>query len=102
MPLLDQVRQAIRVRHYSYQTERTYVHWVERFVRFHKGPAGWRHPKDVGERGVEAFLTHLAADRAVGPNTQNQAFNALLFLYRHVLKIELGRINALGPEATRA
>jgi integron integrase len=95
MPLLDQVRQAIRVRHYSYQTERTYVHWVERFVRFHKGPGGWRHPKELGEAGVEAFLTHLAADRLVGPNTQNQAFNALLFLYRHVLKVELGRINAL-------
>jgi integrase len=95
MPLLDQVRQAIRVRHYSYQTERTYLHWVERFVRFHKGPGGWRHPKELGEAGVEAFLAHLAADRLVGPNTQNQAFNALLFLYRHVLKVELGRINAL-------
>jgi integron integrase len=68
---------------------------VERFVRFHKGPGGWRHPKEVGEAGVEAFLTHLAADRLVGPNTQNQAFNALLFLYRHVLLVKLGRINAL-------
>ena len=63
MPLLDDVRQAIRVRHYSYQTEKTYTHWVERFVRYLKTPDGWRHPKEVGEAGVEAFLTHLAADR---------------------------------------
>ena len=72
MPLLDQMRQALGVRHYSYQTERTYAHWVERFVRFHKGPGGWRHPRDLGAAGVEAFLTHLAADRhvAAAPRTR--------------------------------
>jgi integron integrase len=95
MPLLDDVRQAIRFRHYSYQTELTYVGWVERFVRFLKTPAGWPHPRDVGVAGVERFLTHLAADRRVVAATQNQAFHALLFLYRHVLKVELGPINAL-------
>jgi hypothetical protein len=55
MPLLDQVRQAIRVRHYSYQTERTYLHWVERFVRFHKGPGGWRRPTELEAAGVETI-----------------------------------------------
>jgi integron integrase len=95
MSLLDQVRDAIRFRHYSYQTELTYLGWVQRFVRFHKGPGGWRHPADVGVGGVEAFLTHLAADRDVAASTQNQAFHALLFLYRHVLKIDLGPIRSL-------
>ncbi|HJZ93383.1 MAG TPA: integron integrase [Gemmataceae bacterium] len=99
MPLLDDVRRAVRLRHYSYQTEQTYVHWTERFVRFHRGPDGWRHPKDLGAAGVEAFLTHLAADRQVAAATQNQAFNALLFLYRHVLRVDLGPVDAL--RATR-
>ena len=53
MPLLDDVRQALRIRHYAYQTEKTYLHWVERFVKYLKTPGGWRHPKDVGEAGVE-------------------------------------------------
>jgi integron integrase len=95
MPLLDQVRDAVRVRHYSYETEQTYLHWVERFVRFHKGPTGWRHPKDMSAREVEAFLTHLAVQHHVAAATQNLAFNALLFLYRHVLRVDLGPVNAL-------
>jgi site-specific recombinase XerD len=94
MKLLDQVRHAVRVRHYSYDTEQTYVRWVEQFVRFHRGPAGWRHPKDMGAPQVEAFLTHLAVDRRVAAATQNQAFNALLFLYREVLRLPVGPVRA--------
>jgi integrase len=96
MPLLDQVRDALRVRTYSYQTEQTYLHWVERFVRFHKGPGGRRHPKDMGAKEVEAFLTYLAVEHQVAAaTTQNVAFNALVFIYRHVLRIDLGLVNAL-------
>ncbi len=74
--LLDQVCAAIRVRHYSIRTEKAYVSWIRRFILFH----GKRHPRDMGEREVTAFLTHLAQDRNVAAATQNQALNAILFL----------------------
>lgn len=80
--LLDQVRNAIRVRHYSRRTEEAYVRWVLRFVRFH----GKRHPSELGTVEIAAFLSHLATRRKVAAATQNQALNALLFLYREVLK----------------
>ena len=83
--LLDQVREAIRVRHYSYRTEQQYLGWVRRFIRFH----GRRHPRELGGPEVEAFLTHLAADRKVAAATQSQALAALLFLYKQVLGVEL-------------
>ncbi len=83
--LLDQVRDAIRYRHYSYRTEQAYVDWVRRFVLFH----GKRHPRDLGGAEVEAFLTHLAVERDVAAATHQQALSALLFLYRDVLVIEL-------------
>jgi hypothetical protein len=75
--LLPSLREAIRVRHYSLRTEQIYVHWVRRFVHFH----GLRHPRELGAAEVEAFLTHLAAERNVAPSTQGQAKSALLFLY---------------------
>ena len=83
--LLDRLRQAIRVRHYSIRTEASYVHWVRRFIVFHK----LRHPLELGPDGVAAFLTHLAVDRNVSAATQNQAKSALLFLYRVVLNVAL-------------
>ena len=90
--LLDQVRDAIRLKNYAYSTEKTYVDWIERFIRFHK----LRHPKEMNSPEVEAFLTHLAVKQNVAPSTQNQALSALLFLYRNVLNIELtGRIDAV-------
>lgn len=90
--LLDQVRDAIRLKHYAYRTEQTYVDWIERFIRFHK----LRHPKEMNTPEIEVYLTHLAVERNVAPSTQNQALSALLFLYRDVLKIELvGRIDAV-------
>lgn len=82
--LLDQVRAAIRVRHYSRSTEQSYVHWVRRFVLF----CGKRHPRDVGAAEVERFLTHLAIEERVAASTQNQALNALVFLYREVLRVD--------------
>ncbi|MGF1574553.1 MAG: integron integrase [Cyanophyceae cyanobacterium] len=90
--LLDQVRDAIRLKHYSYRTEETYVQWIRRFILFHSK----RHPAEMGTPEIEAFLTHLAIEGQVTASTQNQALNALLFLYRHVLKQELdSRVNAI-------
>lgn len=83
--LLDQVRAAIRIRHYSRRTEDTYVHWVRRFILFH----GKRHPREMGEREVTAFLSYLAVDKHVAASTQNQALAAILFLYQRVLEIKL-------------
>jgi len=84
--LLDQLRDAIRRRYYSRRTEEAYVHWVRRFIYF----SGRRHPRELGEAEVTGFLSHLAVDRNVAAATQNQALSALLFLYRHVLQLELG------------
>jgi len=72
--------------HYSYATEKAYVYWIRHFVLFH----GKRHPKDMGKREVEQFLTYLATKRSVSASTQNQALSALLFLYQKVLEIEIG------------
>jgi len=83
--LLDAVREAIRVRHYSVRTERTYVHWIVRFIRFN----GRRHPRHLGAEQVTAFLSSLANQHHVAAATQNQALAAILFLYREVLRVEL-------------
>jgi len=82
--LLDQVRDVLRLKHYSIRTEESYVDWIKRFILFHNK----RHPQDMGRAEVEAFLTHLAVRGNVAASTQNQALSALLFLYREVLKIE--------------
>ena len=92
--LLDQVREVMRVKHYSIRTERAYIGWIKKFILFH----GKRHPREMGEPEVEAFLTWLATEGNVAKSTQNQAFNALIFLYREVLQAPLeGRINAVRP-----
>jgi len=83
--LLDQVRAAIRTRHYSLRTEQTYCYWVRFFIH----QQGMRHPKDMGAAEVEAFLSYLAVARQVSASTQNQALAAILFLYKNVLDIEL-------------
>lgn len=83
--LLDALRDRLRAVHYSIRTEDAYVDWARRFILFH----GRRHPRDLGVREVEAFLTHLAVGREVAASTQNQARAAILFLYREVLGIEL-------------
>src|SRR5436190_8974757 len=83
--LLDTVRDAVRSRHYSLRTERAYLLWIRRFVRFH----GLRHPRDLGGPEVTAFLSALANESHVAAATQNQALAAVLFLYRVVLEQEL-------------
>lgn len=80
--LLDQMREVLRTRHYSYRTEQQYLGWVRRFIQFH----GLEHPAGMGHVQVEAFLTHLAVDRRVASSTQAQALAAILFLYRDVLE----------------
>ena len=82
--LLDQVRSVIRVKHYSIRTEESYVGWIRRFILFH----GKQHPRDLGPEHVRAFLTYLAVEEKVSAATQNQALNAIVFLYRHVLDID--------------
>ena len=88
--LLDQVREVIRFKHYSIRTEDAYVQWIKRFIFFH----GKRHPREMGATEIEAFLTDLAVRGKVAASTQNQALNALVFLYQKVLHIELGEFSA--------
>ena len=83
--LLVSLRERLRARHYSLQTEHAYVQWVRRFIEF----ADFRHPNELGGRDVERFLTHLAVQRRVAASTQNQALAALLFFYREVLESQL-------------
>ena len=83
--LLDRVRETLRRKHYSYRTEQAYVGWIKRFILFHDK----RHPKDMGKPDIEAFLTHLAVHEQVAASTQNQALQAILFLYRQVLGREI-------------
>jgi site-specific recombinase XerD len=82
---LDQVRDTIRLKHYSYRTEESYVQWIRRYILFHDK----RHPLEMGSAEIEAFLTDLAVNQQVAASTQNQALSALLFLYRAVLKQEV-------------
>lgn len=86
--LMDQMHSALRARHYSPRTEQAYCRWVLRFIRFH----GLRHPAEMGEDEINAFLTHLAVEDHVSVSTQTQALSALLFLYRKVLDREVGEL----------
>lgn len=89
--LLDQVRNVIRCKHYSIRTEHSYLDWIKRYILFHKK----QHPQDLDEKHISAFLTHLAVAKKVASSTQNQALCALVFLYRDVLKKELGEFEDL-------
>jgi integron integrase len=120
LKLLEQMREVMRFFHYSIRTEKAYCQWVRRFIQFHRfrdpirpqssslprgaqsqNPAGgWRHPKEMGAPEVVEFLTHLAAARDVTASTQNQALNALVFLYAQVLGMPLGDLGAFA-RATR-
>jgi integron integrase len=90
--LLDRVRQQVRTLHYSLRTEEAYVFWARAFIRFH----GLRHPSEMGGDEVQAFLTHLAAERQVAPSTHRQALSALLFLYSKVLGLQLPWMTEIG------
>jgi len=89
--LLDQVRRAIRSRHYSYPTEKAYVHWIKRYIFFHNK----RHPQEMGEAEIAIFLSSLASDDHVSASTQNQALNAILFLYNEVLEKRIGLVQGV-------
>ena len=90
--LLDKVRQCIRLKGYSIRTEKLYVSWIKRFILFH----GKRRPQDMGKHEIEACLSDLVMKHNVASSTQNQAFNAILFLYNHVLDADMPEdINAL-------
>lgn len=89
--LLDQLRDAIRTRHYSYRTEQTYVLWSKNYILFHNK----RHPQEMGEKEIAEYLTYLATERKVSASTQNQALNALIFLYKHVLNKSIGMIDGV-------
>jgi len=89
--LLDQVRSAIRTRHYSIRTEEAYINWIKRFILFHNK----RHPNEMGEREINQFLSYLAEKKNVSASTQNQALCAIIFLYKHVLKKDIGDLGDL-------
>lgn len=91
--LLGEMRQSIRRKHYSIRTEQAYLAWAKRFILFH----GKRHPKDMGSAHIVAFLNHLAVERTVAASTQNQALNALVFLYKQVLKREDLALDDIKP-----
>ena len=95
--LEQEIRNTIRRKGYSYRTEQTYVSWYTQFVRFHK----MRHPDEMGAEEITRFLTHLAVNRGVSANTQNLALNALIFLYRSVLKREIEGIDAQRAKRPR-
>jgi len=89
--LLDQARIAMRQRHYSLKTEKSYISWMKRFILFHNK----RHPKDMGDVEIEQFLNHLVLKRGVSASTQAQALNAVVFLYKQVLEMEIGQFENL-------
>ncbi len=88
--LLDIVRDKIRLKHYSYSTEKTYVHWIKQYIFFHNK----KHPIEMEKREIEEFLTSLAVKNKVAPTTQNQAFSAILFLYKEVLGVDMSEWNS--------
>ncbi|HXR46900.1 MAG TPA: integron integrase [Candidatus Limnocylindrales bacterium] len=97
-PLQEQVREVLRFHHYSLRTEKAYWQWIRRYLVFHRNPdhsgsqRGWRHPKEMGAPEVAKFLAHLAKEGDVAASTQNQALNALVFLYEQVLLQPLGEL----------
>ncbi len=97
--LLDQVRDRLRLQHKSYHTERQYLIWIAQYVAFcnrhEPEKSQWRHPKDCGRQEVEAFLTYLAVEKHVASSTQNQAFSALMYLYREILNQPLEQVKAI-------
>jgi integron integrase len=96
--LLEQVSDVIRLKHYSYKTEKSYVNWIKRYILFHNK----QHPREMSGKEIEEFLTHLAVEENVAASTQNQALNAILFLYKEVLKQELDlKVDAVRAKRSR-
>ena len=96
--LLEQVSDVIRLKHYSYKTEKSYINWIKRYILFHNK----RHPREMGGKEIEEFLTYLAVEENVAASTQNQALSAVLFLYKEVLKQELDlQVDAVRAKRSR-
>ena len=95
--LVDETRRVMRLRHYSIRTEDAYVQWIRRFIRF----SGGRHPREMGSEEIIAFLSNLAVERKVAAATQNQALNAITFLYRRVLDREVGDLGSMARAKKR-
>lgn len=93
---LDQLRHHIRSSGLAYRTEQTYIHWVKRFIFFH----GKKHPKDLGAAEVETFLNHLSINRNCSPNTQRIALNALVYLYKRFIGLNIGVLHIPRPKLT--
>jgi integron integrase len=89
--LLDQVRSVLRVKHYSYRTEQNYIHWIKRYIYFHNK----KHPSDLNEKKISEFLSFLAVKEKVSASTQNQAMCAIVFMYKNVIKKEIGEFKEL-------
>ena len=92
MKLIPKVVQTIRFKQYSYKTEKNYVHWIKRYIRFHN----YRHPNEMSEQEIVEFLSYLANTKKVSASTHNQALNAIVFLYREVLEIDLGDFSSFA------
>ena len=97
MKLEDRIRELLRFKHYSIRTEESYIGWYRQFVKFH----GLRHPQEMGKAEVEAFLTHLAVNRRVAAPTQNQALNALVFLFKDVLQKPFEGVDAMRAQQSK-
>lgn len=95
--LLDEVRRVMRERNMAYSTEKTYVHWIRSYIRFHR----YRHPRNLGSAEVDRYLSWLAVKRQVAPGTQAIALNALVFLYHKCLEMDLGELNFQRPKSRR-
>ena len=91
--ILNRTRAVMRLKHYSYKTEKVYIYWMKKYFHFHN----LRHPNEMGAVEVEAYLTHLAVEKRISASTQNQALSAILFLYREVLKINLPWLEKFTP-----
>ncbi len=93
--LLDIVRDKIRFKHYSLSTERTYIHWIKCYILFHNK----KHPLEMGKIEMEEYLSSLAVENKVSAGTQNQAFSAILFLYKEVLEVDVSEWNVQALRA---
>lgn len=92
--LLDQLRADLRARHYSLRTEEAYIKWIRQYIRFHH----CRHPKDMAEDEINVFIRHLAVNRKVSSSTQNQALCAIVYLYKHIIKKEVGQLELIWAQ----
>ncbi len=97
LKLREQVGEVMRFKHFSHRTESAYWHWIKGFILFHQK----RHPRELGAKEVQAYLSHLASERNVATATQNQALNAIVFLYRAVLNVDLGNLGKIERPTRR-